>query len=287
MGKRAASEPATRATDSPPSAGRIEVVREGAVLTLTLAHPGKLNALTVAMWQALEAAMRSAADERGLRAVVIRGADGHFAAGADISEFPKARGSRAAVRHYHEQVIAPALRAVARCPLPTLAVIQGVCVGGGLEIACCCDLRIAARTARIGAPIGRLGFPMAPAELAGLLAVAGRAVALELLLEGRIIEAPEAYAKGLLTRVVDDAGLEAEAGRTLQRIAGGAPLAATLNKRMVRRLARPEPLDEAELDAFFSYSDTRDHREGVAAFLEGRTPEFDADASFSLNEDDR
>ncbi|OVZ63755.1 enoyl-CoA hydratase [Pigmentiphaga sp. NML080357] len=269
------------------SAGRIDIAREDSVLTLTLAHPGKLNALTAGMWRALAAAMGEAASQPGLRAVVIRGADGHFAAGADIAEFPVERGSRESVRHYHEHVIAPALRAIAECPLPTVAMVQGVCVGGGLEIACSCDLRIAARSARIGAPIGRLGFPMAPAELAGLLAVAGRAVTLELLLEGRILDAAEAYAKGLLTRVVDDAELGAETTRTLRRIAAGAPLAATLNKRMVRRLQPSEPLDDAELDAFFSYSDTRDHREGVAAFLAGRTPDFGADAPLPENEDDR
>jgi len=270
-----------------PAGGRIDAAREGGVLTLTLAHAGKLNALTAAMWRALAAAMQEAAVLPELRAVVIRGADGHFAAGADIGEFPVERGSRDAVRRYHERIIAPALRAIDDCPLPTVALVQGACVGGGLEIACACDLRIAGRGARVGAPIGRLGFPMAPAEMAGLLAVAGRAVTLELLLEGRILGAAEAHAKGLLTRLVDDADLEAELARTLARIAAGAPLAATLNKRMARRLQRPEPLDEAELDAFFSYSDTRDHREGVAAFLEGRAPAFGADASFHQTEDDR
>ncbi|WP_296556806.1 enoyl-CoA hydratase-related protein [Pigmentiphaga sp.] len=270
-----------------PARGRIDVSRAGGVLTLTLAHAGKLNALTAGMWRALATAMRDAANLPDLRAVVIRGAGGHFAAGADIGEFPVERSGVEAVRRYHEQVIAPALRAIDDCPWPTVALVQGACVGGGLEIACCCDLRIAARSTRVGAPIARLGFPMAPAELAGLLAVAGRAVALELLLEGRILDAAEALAKGLLTRVVDDAELEAELARTLARIAAGAPLAATLNKRMVRRLQRPEPLQEAELAAFFSYSDTRDHREGVAAFLEGRPPVFGGDASPSRIEEDR
>mgnify|MGYP001312257270 CR=1 FL=1 len=266
--------------------GRIEVAREGDVLALTLAHPGKLNALTAAMWRDLAAGMGKVAGHRGLRAVIVRGAGGHFAAGADIAEFPVERGDRVAVRRYHEHVIAPALRAIAECPLPTVAMIQGVCVGGGLEIACSCDLRIAARSARLGVPIGRLGFPMAPAELAGLLSVAGRAVALELLLEGRILDAAEAHAKGLLTRVVDDAELEAETHRTIRRIAAGSPLAATLNKRMIRRLQRPEPLDEAELEDFFSYSDTRDHREGVAAFLAGRPPDFGADGPLPENEEE-
>ncbi|GAA0489412.1 enoyl-CoA hydratase/isomerase family protein [Pigmentiphaga daeguensis] len=275
------------AMEAAPAPGRIDVSARDGVLTLTLAHAGKLNALTAGMWRALATAMRDAAGQPSVRAVVIRGAGGHFAAGADIGEFPVERGSLDSVRRYHERIIAPALRAIDECPLPTVALLQGACVGGGLEIACCCDLRIAGGSTRVGAPIARLGFPMAPAELAGLLAVAGRAVALELLLEGRILDAAEAHAKGLLTRVVEDAELEAELARTLSRLAAGAPLAATLNKRMVRRLQRPEPLDESELAAFFSYSDTRDHREGVAAFLEGRPPVFGGDASPFQTEEDR
>ncbi|VCU72246.1 putative enoyl-CoA hydratase echA8 [Pigmentiphaga humi] len=254
--------------------GRILVADEGSVRFVTLAHPGKLNALGAAMWRGLAGAIQEAAGQPGLRCVVIRGEGKDFAAGADIAEFPALRGTREAVRHYHESTIAPALRAIAECPLPTVAMIRGICVGGGLEIACSCDLRVAARSARLGAPIGRLGFPMAPAELSGLLAVAGRATTLELLLEGRLLDAAEAYAKGLLTRVVDEGELEQEVSRTVARIAAGAPLAATLNKSMVRRLAAAQPLTEEELAAFFDYSDTPDHHKGVAAFLEGRQPAF-------------
>lgn len=264
--------------------GTVTFARDGQVVTVTLSHPGKLNAISAGMWQALAigfdalaAEVASAADPaaRPPRCVVVRGADGNFAAGADIAEFPVVRGDAAAVRRYHTAIIAPALRAIAECPLPTLAAIEGVCVGGGLEIACNCDLRVAAAGSRFGVPINRLGFPMAPGELQGLLALAGRAVTLEILLEGRVFDAAEAAAKGLLTRVVPEAALHDEVAATVQRLCAGAPLAARINKATIRRLSPvPAPLTAAELDAHFAYAGSRDHAEGVAAFLAHRPPDF-------------
>src|SRR5438445_1607465 len=155
--------------------GTVAFAREGDVATVTLSHADKLNAISVAMWRALAQCFAALSADPSLRCVVVRGADGNFAAGADIAEFPGERGDAAALRRYHEAVIAPALAAIAGCLHPTLAMIEGVCVGGGLEIACHCDLRIAADDSRFGVPINRLGFPMAPGELTGLLALAGRA----------------------------------------------------------------------------------------------------------------
>lgn len=260
--------------DLAPGAG-VWVTREDAVATVTLSHPGRMNAITVAMWQTLADVFAGLSADTDLRCVVVRGAGGHFAAGADIREFPAQRYDQASVLHYHQQILAPALQAVQTCLHPTLALIEGVCVGGGLEIASHCDLRIAARSARFGVPINRLGFPMAPGELRGVLALAGRAVTLELLLEGRILGADEALSKGLLTRVVDDAALEAEGQACTSRLLRGAPLAARLNKRMIQRLAPPaEALSADELAACFSYADSRDHQEGVRAFLAGEDPHF-------------
>ena len=128
----------------------------------------------------------------------------------------------AGVQRYHREVLAPALAAVAACPHPVVAQIEGVCVGGGLEIASQCDLRIAGASARFGVPINRLGFPMAPDEMRGLIALAGRAAALAILLEGRVFGADEARGLGLLTRVVDDAQVATEARRSAERIAQGA-----------------------------------------------------------------
>jgi len=249
--------------------------REGSTAIVTLSNPGKLNAISVSMWQALAAGFGALAADTSLRCVLVRGADGNFAAGADIAEFPTVRGDEATVRRYHTEIIAPALRAIAECPHPTLAAIEGVCVGGGLEIACNCDLRVAAAGSRFGVPINRLGFPMAPGELRGLLALVGRAVTLEILLEGRVFDAAEAQRKGMLTRVVPEAAMHDEVTATIQRLSAGAPLAARLNKETIRRLApEPAPLTEAELDAHFSYASSRDHAEGVAAFLAHRPPDF-------------
>ncbi|WP_420225734.1 enoyl-CoA hydratase/isomerase family protein [Pigmentiphaga litoralis] len=258
-----------------PAHGNVLLSRDGVVATITLSHPGKLNALNVAMWLTLRRVLDDLSDDDTLRCVLLRGADGNFAAGADISEFPEQRGDLDSLLHYHDAILAPALQAVAQCKHPTVAAIQGVCVGGGLEIAAHCDLRIAAHSSKLGVPIHRLGFPMAPGEMQGVLALAGRAVTLELLLEGRLLGADEAYAKGLLTRVVDDHAWLAEVQRCVDRITAGAPLAARINKDMVRRLS-PEvaPLTDAERRACFAYWNSSDHLEGVSAFLAGRKPVF-------------
>ncbi|MBN9115411.1 MAG: enoyl-CoA hydratase/isomerase family protein, partial [Pandoraea sp.] len=107
-------------------------------VTLTLSNPGKLNAISVAMWRALRAHLQALDEDARVRAIVIRGAKGHFAAGADIEEFPLERGSYDALRRYHGEVIGPTLDALAHCRHPSVALIEGVCVGGGLEIAAHC-----------------------------------------------------------------------------------------------------------------------------------------------------
>jgi enoyl-CoA hydratase/carnithine racemase len=153
--------------------------------------------------------------------------------------------------------------------------IRGACAGGGLEIACQCDLRISGTSGRFGVPINRLGFAIAYDELASLLPLAGKAVVLEILLEGRMLAAEEACAKGLLTRVVPDAEVEAEAYASARRIAEGAPLVARWHKEYVRRLMPPAiPLSEAELDDNFAYFATEDYRIGYRAFLEKKKPQF-------------
>jgi enoyl-CoA hydratase len=261
--------------------GRIGVRRKGAIATVTLYHAGRLNAVCAAMWRQLATRFDALSADPALRCVVIRGAGDNFSAGADVSEF-MARHTRAdRAYHYHQELIGPALRAIEGCVHPTIARVQGICVGGGFEIACCCDLRIAGESARVGMPVSHLGFPIAPAELRRLLAVAGPAVMLELLLEGRILGAAEACRKGLISRVVADADVARETHACAEKIATGAPIAARLNKRFVRRFtANPAPVGEPELRAFFeAWAESRDHREGVRAFLEKRRPEFRGEAS--------
>lgn len=256
--------------------GHIVIRRDADLATVVLSNPGKRNALTVAMWQELAAVMRALSDDAALRCIVLRGEGSvAFAAGADIAEFATVRSTREQGEIYHRQYVHGALDAVAACRHPTVAMIQGPCVGGGLEIACQCDIRIAGVSARFGVPINRLGFPIAYDELEAVLPVIGRAAALEMLLEGRIWEAREAYEKGLVSRVVPDDALEDEAYATARRIAEGAPLAARWNKQMIRRLAPgAPPLTEAERRANFDYFDTEDHRIGLEAFLAKRKPKF-------------
>lgn len=258
------------------SAGEVQIERKHAVATVTLSNPGKLNAISVSMWRILAEKFTAFAGDSTLRCVVVRGANGNFAAGADIEEFPRERADLEGVINYHQNILAPALRAIAECPQPIVALIDGVCVGGGLEIASQCDLRIASASARLGVPINQLGFPMAPEEFRGLLAVAGRAVTLELLLEGRVLSATEAHAKGLLTRIVESDALESSVQESVTQILRGSPQAARFNKQTLRRLTpQPAPFGEEELRAFYAaWCNSPDHREGVSAFLEKRRPVF-------------
>jgi enoyl-CoA hydratase/carnithine racemase len=261
-----------------PGTGTIHLERNGAIATVTLDNPGKLNAISVAMWNALEKAFTDFSADLSLRCVVVRGAEKNFAAGADISEFDAVRGNPEQLHVYHGRTIAQALRAIGECLHPVIAHIEGFCIGGGLEIAAQCDLRIAGASCRFGAPIHKLGFAMAPDELRGLLALAGRATTMELLLEGRILTALEAREKGLVTRVVVDDGVAEEVRATADRIAAMAPLANRITKRLARRLS-PElaPLSPEEFHESFAYWDSHDHREGVAAFLAKRPPQFRGD----------
>jgi enoyl-CoA hydratase len=254
----------------------ILVERDGAIATVTLSNPAKLNALTVSMWRELARAMDELSADESLRCVVLRGAGTEaFAAGADIAEFATARDNAEQGRRYHREYVGGALRAVGECRHPTVAMIHGPCVGGGLEIACLCDLRISGASGRYGVPITRLGFAIAYDELAAVLPLTGRAVALEILVEGRVWDAAEALAKGLLTRVVPDGTLKEEAYACARRIAEGAPLVNRWHKRFVRRLApRPEPLSEAEIEENFAYFTTEDYRIGMEAFARKAKPRF-------------
>ena len=254
----------------------VDCSTNGEIATLTLNNPDKLNAIDLAMWQQLAASMQRLAEDDAIRCVVIRGAgDAAFAAGGDLEEFVTTRATLDQALHYHGEV-ARALNAIADCPHPTVALIKGACIGGGLEIAGVCDLRIAGESTRFGAPINKLGFSMYPGEMEGLLRLAGPAVIKEILLEGRILNAREAYEKGLLTRVVGDEQVEDEAYATARRICSGAPLVAGWHKQWIRRLLDGRPLSEQERADSFAFLDTEDYKEGLSAFLEKRKPVFKA-----------
>jgi enoyl-CoA hydratase/carnithine racemase len=245
------------------------------VLRVTLSHPGKQNAISIAMWTELRALFEHLQAEdpaSAPRAIVLCGEGGHFAAGADIEEFPQFRFDEATLRAYHEDVVAPALQALLDCEIPLVAQIDGSCVGGGLEVAACCDLRIASTRSRFGVPIAKLGFPMAPGEVMALSRVVPPATLRELLLEAHLLDAPTALARGLVHRLAPPDDVAAAALESAQRIAGFSTMAARLNKRTLRQLAEGGPTPE-QRHAHFAYAAHPEHREGISAFLAKRTPQ--------------
>lgn len=250
------------------------VQRDGDIATVVLNRPEKLNALTKALWQAVGETFAALEAEDGVRCIVLRGAgDKAFAPGADIAEFQTERSNLAQARAYGK-LMHTAMARIADCRHPTVALIKGICVGGGLELATMCDLRICGSSSRFGVPINRLGVLMAYPEIAALIDVVGRAVALEILLEGRVFGAAEAKDKGLVTRVVSDDKVEEEAYATARRIADGAPLSNRYHKKFTRRLLDPRPLSAEEFDEGFATAASRDYQEGYRAFIEKRRPRF-------------
>ena len=206
--------------------------------------------------------------------IVVRGADREFVAGADIEEFPQFRFEPESLAAYHEDIVAPALHAMLDCDVPLIAHIEGACIGGGLEIAACCDLRLCEPNSRFGVPIARLGFPMAPAEVEIVSHIVGQTLLRELLIEARLMGATEAHERGVVTRVVDVDKLEAEVRRVATHIAGLSPQAMRLNKRVLRAFARPTFSEPADRAAHYAYADSDEHREGLAAFIEKRPARF-------------
>jgi enoyl-CoA hydratase/carnithine racemase len=252
----------------------IRVEREADIATVVLDRPEKLNALTRPMWKRLGEAFDALGADESVRCVIIRGAGTKaFAPGNDISEFARERSNVEQARAYGEDM-RRTIESIGACPHPVVAQIHGICVGGGLEIAGLADIRICGESSRFGVPINRLGLVMAYAEIGSLIALAGEAVAMEILLEGRVFDAAEAKAKGLVTRVVPDDGVEREARETARRIADGAPLVARWHKKFARRLRDPRRLTSQEYDEGFACFGTEDFRIGYEAFLAKRKPEF-------------
>jgi enoyl-CoA hydratase len=254
--------------------GGVSYKKDGAIATVIIENTERLNALSLPMWRELRAAFAELAHDRDTtRCIVLRGAGDAFASGADIAEFERERYDVETARAYG-RAIHPALVAISECPHPVISLIHGPCIGGGLEIAGRTDIRICDETARFGIPVNRLGLVVAYAELKALLDIVGPAVAIEMLLEGKIIGAEEAERMRLVNRVVPTAQLEAEVYGTARRIAEGAPLAARWHKKFVRRLLEPKPLREDELDESFDCFGTEDFRIGYRAFLEKKKPQF-------------
>ena len=249
--------------------GQVQLALQGALAFVTLSHPGKFNAMSRLMWRQLREVFEGLQQRHDLRVVVLRGEAGHFCAGGDISEYPGFRFDAASLREFHETDVWGGLSAVLDCDMPVLAQINGNCMGAGMELASCCDLRLAGRSARFGAPIARLGFPMAPREAALVAGAAGELTAREMLLAAAVLDAATMVQRGFLNRVCEDDALESEALAAARAMALLAPQAARLNKQTLRRLAAVQVPADA-----YAYADSAEHREGVTAFMEKRQPRF-------------
>nr|WP_315496105.1 enoyl-CoA hydratase-related protein [uncultured Rhodoferax sp.] len=272
-------------------AGSIQVTHgtgEGqGVVSITLSHAGKFNAMSRSMWRELKTVFTAIQADPEARCVLLRGEGGHFCAGGDIAEYPSFRFNEAELRQFHEHEVWGGLQAMLDCDVPIVAQIEGNCMGAGVEIASCCDLRVAAASARFGAPIARLGFPMAPREAALVAQAAGQTVARAMLLAAEVFDAPAMLARGFLLQVLDDAAVATHSQALAQRVASLAPQAARLNKQTLRALqASNRPLahiDNAQTapdliadltTTAYAYADSAEHREGISAFLAKRQPQF-------------
>ena len=254
---------------------RIKAWREGPVGWLMLDRPERANALDTKMWQALSAAVRLL-DNDPVRVIVIRGqGDAAFAAGADISEFGTTRSDAEAARAY-EALNVEAFSAIAGVKVPVIAMISGYCLGGGLAVALCCDIRLAGDNAVFALPPARLGLAYPVEGLRQLLAAVSPAVAKEMIFTARRLNALEAMRCGLVNDVVAQTQLEETVREMALAIAGNAPLTIRASKQAIDELSRrPQDPDIARLEKLSGECfDSDDYAEGQAAFLEKRQPVF-------------
>jgi enoyl-CoA hydratase/carnithine racemase len=250
--------------------------REDAVGHVVFNNPEKRNAVSLDMWQAFERALDECASDDEVRVVVLSGAGGRaFVSGADISKFADERSSAEAVAHY-DVTTARIFGKLHGFPKPTIAQIRGSCVGGGVALAACCDLRICGQSSRFAIPAARLGVGYGFAGLQRLVDLVGPAFAKEMLFTARLFAAAEAYEMGLVNRVVAHEKVEGHVADYAGAIAANAALTVGAVKAIVgevlkdpgeRDLARCEELVRA---CFAS----RDYVEGREAFLEKRPPRF-------------
>lgn len=239
------------------------------IVEVAITNSGKLNAMTRKMWRELRSVFEAIHNNSAARCVVIYGQGESFCAGGDISEYPAFRFDPITLAAFHEDDVWGGLNAILACDVPVIASIQGACMGAGVEIASCCDVRLVAETAKFGAPIAKLGFPMAPKELQLVASALGGHTARRMLLEAAVFSAHEMAAIGWCAQPLSKQQLPLEVARTASRIASLAPQAARLNKQTMRSLASGRPVPTP-----YAYANSAEHREGIGAFLEKRTPIF-------------
>lgn len=249
---------------------------QGSVATLTFNNPDRHNAVSLEMWQAVRQALDGFAGDPAVRVLVLQGAGGKaFVSGADISKFESERASEDDVRAYEEATEA-AYAALLDFPKPSIALIRGYCVGGGVNLAVCCDLRVCNAAARFAVPAARLGLGYGLRQVRRVVDLIGPAFAKEILLTARQFDSTEAHAMGLVNRVVPDDRIEGFVADYAAAIAGNAPLTVAALRRTVDEAVKdPDERDEAlcarMVKACF---DSDDYKEGRRAFLEKRRPNF-------------
>jgi enoyl-CoA hydratase len=249
---------------------------EGGVAHILFNNPERRNAVSLEMWQAVGRALEGyAADER-VRVVVLSGAGGKaFVSGADVSKFEQERASVEAIRHYNATT-AEVTNQLADFPKPTIAQITGSCVGGGVALAVCCDLRICGETSRFGIPAARLGLGYGFSGVNRLVQLVGPAFAKEIFFTARLFSAAEAHQMGLVNRVMPDDQVAAYVADYAQQITDNAPLTIGSIKAIVGEVLKdPAERDLARcaalVDACYA---SQDYIEGRRAFMEKRKPQF-------------
>lgn len=252
----------------------IELRLEGPVAHLVLNRPEKRNALTLAMWDAIPGLLADAKAHKAARVLVLRGAGGVFAAGADIAEFETTYGSREAALANHQRIQA-AMSAMEDFPLPTIAAIEGACVGGGCGLALSCDLRLADPRARFGITPGKLGLAYGVADTRRLVQAVGLSKAKDILFTGRLLDSAEALRIGLIDRLAEPDQVNAALQALIDELLAASRFSAQATKTILRMLRDGETQDTAESRALFAASfEGEDFKEGFAAFMEKRKPNF-------------
>jgi enoyl-CoA hydratase len=255
----------------------LRVEKRGSVGWLVFDQPAKKNAINDAMWHAIPPAMQQFDADAEVRCVAFRGAGTEaFAAGADISQFEKNRADRAAIKEY-DGLLDRVLHSIQDSRKPSLAMIHGYCLGGGLEIALACDLRYCGASAKFGIPAAKLGLAYNVEGHKRLLETVGHARAREIMFLARRYGADEALAMGLVHRVLPDAELEAYVDDVIRTLSENAPLAIANSKTLIEEYAKATGLPDAERmrAAIERCVKSEDYVEGRRAFMEKRKPKFE------------
>jgi enoyl-CoA hydratase len=256
--------------------GRMRSETRDAIGIITFDNPARHNAVSLEMWESAAGILARLRDDPAIRVVVLTGAgDKAFVSGADISRFEDERTSQAAVRRYNDAV-EHMYRALAEMPKPTIAMIRGYCLGGGLGLAVCCDLRVCNDGAVFALPAAKLGLGYGPAGLRRFVDVLGPAVTKEIFFTARRYDAATALRWGLVNHVVPGDTLDGFVMEMAATIAANAPLTIATVKAITRELAKdPDRRDLAACEAMVARCfASQDYVEGRRAFLEKRKPVF-------------